>query len=93
MPSAGWSETSEGLSREFLFAGFPQAMAFAVEVGRLAETAQHHPDIEIRWNRVHLRLITHDAGHRVTEHDHALATQINLLSPEQIAIRAQEMFV
>ena len=43
-------------------ASFPDAVAFVVAVGFLAEAADHHPDIDIRWRTVHLALTTHDAG-------------------------------
>jgi 4a-hydroxytetrahydrobiopterin dehydratase len=43
-------------------AGFIGALEFVGEVGRLAEAANHHPDIDIRYNRVTLALITHDSG-------------------------------
>jgi 4a-hydroxytetrahydrobiopterin dehydratase len=49
-------------------------------VGVLAEAAQHHPDIIIRWNKVTLNLVTHDAG-GLTEKDFALAQQIDTALP------------
>jgi 4a-hydroxytetrahydrobiopterin dehydratase len=54
-------------------------LAFVNRVGELAETAQHHPDIELGWGRVAIRLSTHDAG-GVTDKDRALAEQINALA-------------
>jgi 4a-hydroxytetrahydrobiopterin dehydratase len=41
---------------------FPAALDFVVAVGHLAEEADHHPDIDIRWRTVRLVLVTHDAG-------------------------------
>jgi len=57
---------------------FPAALDFVVAVGRLAEEADHHPDIDIRWRTVRLALVTHDAG-GLTELDFALARAIDAL--------------
>ncbi len=67
-----WRRRSQTISREFVFKDFVKAMAFVNQVARLAERACHHPDIDIRWNRVTLRLSTHDAG-GLTEKDFDLA--------------------
>jgi 4a-hydroxytetrahydrobiopterin dehydratase len=52
---------------------------FVDEVARLAEAADHHPDIDIRWRKVTLRFVTHDAGGRVTALDTRLAAECDLL--------------
>jgi 4a-hydroxytetrahydrobiopterin dehydratase len=57
---------------------FPAALDFVMAVGALAEEADHHPDIDIRWRTVHLVLVTHDAG-GLTELDLALARAIDTL--------------
>lgn len=59
-------------------AGFAPALDFVMAVGRLAEEADHHPDIDIRWRTVRLALVTHDAG-GITELDLALARAIDAL--------------
>jgi len=56
--------------------GFVGSLAFVNEVGVLAEAANHHPDIDIRYNRVTLALITHDSG-GITYKDIDLAKQID----------------
>jgi 4a-hydroxytetrahydrobiopterin dehydratase len=66
------------LERELAFADFAEALAFVNRVGELAEAENHHPDVEIRWNRVRLRWWTHVAG-GITERDHALAALTNEL--------------
>lgn len=58
----GWRRRGLRIHRWFEFQDFPAAMRFVSSVARLAERAQHHPDIDIRWNRVRLELTTHDAG-------------------------------
>jgi 4a-hydroxytetrahydrobiopterin dehydratase len=69
-----WQIESGALVRTFTFADFRAALAFVNRVGELAEAAAHHPDIDIRYNRVRLSLVTHDAG-GLTEKDFALAVQ------------------
>jgi 4a-hydroxytetrahydrobiopterin dehydratase len=71
-----WSRTGEIISRTFVFKDFPAAMKFVNNVAELAEQAQHHPDIDVRWNKVTLALTTHDAG-GLTEKDFELARQID----------------
>ena len=74
----GWDRESKELRRTFTFADFPAAVAFVNRLEPLAESAGHHPDIDIRYNRVILNLTTHDAG-GLTENDFAMAAAINLL--------------
>lgn len=59
---SGWQIESGELVHAFEFADFRAALRFVNAVGELAEQAGHHPDIDIRYNRVRLSLITHDAG-------------------------------
>jgi 4a-hydroxytetrahydrobiopterin dehydratase len=68
----GWTRHGEIISRTFEFADFPAALKFVNAVAALAECAQHHPDMDIRWNRVTLALTTHAVG-GLTEKDFALA--------------------
>jgi 4a-hydroxytetrahydrobiopterin dehydratase len=57
-----WKLDSGRLVRDWTFNDFVHAMAFVNQVAELAEAAGHHPDIEIRYNRVRLALVSHDAG-------------------------------
>ena len=66
-----WIENGE-LVRAFKFEDFLAAMRFVNKVAELAEAAGHHPDIDIRYNRVRLALVTHDAG-GLTKKDFDLA--------------------
>ena len=66
------------MTRTFAHEDFQAAVAFVVRVGFLAEAADHHPDIDIRWNKVTLVLSTHSEG-ALTEKDTALAAQIDAL--------------
>jgi 4a-hydroxytetrahydrobiopterin dehydratase len=70
----GWQIENGELVRTFAFKDFVEALRFVNRVGEAAEKAGHHPDIDIRYNRVRLALITHDAG-GLTEKDFQLASQ------------------
>ena len=73
---SGWQIESGQLVRTFHFKTFRDSLAFVNKVGELAEHAGHHPDIDIRYNRVTLGLVTHDAG-GITPSDAQMATRIN----------------
>ena len=64
----GWVRRGRWLVRTEVFPDFQAAMRWVARVARLAERLSHHPDIEIHWNRVILRLTTHQAG-RLTDKD------------------------
>jgi 4a-hydroxytetrahydrobiopterin dehydratase len=74
-----WKREDQVISHTFEFADFVGAMKFVNAVATLAEEAQHHPDIDVRWNRVTLALSTHDAG-GLTEKDFTLARQCDALA-------------
>ena len=76
----GWQIESGELVRTFKFKDFVAALEFVNLIGQLAEVAGHHPDIDIRYNRVRLALVTHDAG-GITEKDFDLAVQAQNLAP------------
>jgi 4a-hydroxytetrahydrobiopterin dehydratase len=76
----GWSLTGDALAKEFKFGSFREAMAFMVRVSYEAEAADHHPDWTNIYNRVAIRLNTHDAGGKVTAKDIALAKKIQAIS-------------
>ncbi len=71
-----WQLKRGAVRRVFEFVGFAEAMKFVNAVARAAEKADHHPDIDIRWNKVTLALVTHSAG-GLTTHDFALAEVID----------------
>jgi len=71
-----WHLEGDNIVRQFVFADFVAAMAFVNRVAREAEAAGHHPDIDIRWNKVRLALSSHDAG-GLTQADFTLATTID----------------
>ena len=75
----GWQIEEGELTQTFSFKDFLAALAFVNRVGEQAEKAGHHPDIDIRYNRVRLGLVTHDAG-GLTAKDFDLAAVIDRLA-------------
>lgn len=73
-----WKKRDAAILRMFQFKDFVAAIKFVNVVAKLAETARHHPDIDIRWNQVTLRLSTHSEG-GLTEKDFKLARQFDRL--------------
>jgi 4a-hydroxytetrahydrobiopterin dehydratase len=74
-----WKAESGELVKTFQFRDFRAAMAFVNRLADAAEDAGHHPDIDIRYNKVRLALVTHDAG-GITAKDFDLATKSNSLA-------------
>jgi 4a-hydroxytetrahydrobiopterin dehydratase len=75
-----WARVGDELETTVELHDFAAALAFVNAVGAAAEAANHHPDIDIRWNKVHLVLTTHRAG-GLTVLDIALAAAIDRLRP------------
>lgn len=69
-----WSKRAKTIHRAFQFAGFLDSIAFVNRIAKRAQKLNHHPDIDIRFNKVTLQLTTHDAG-GLTEKDFVLARQ------------------
>src|SRR4051794_11168171 len=59
---AGWELDGDAIRRQFTFAGFPEAVAFIVRLGFVAEAADHHPDLLVNYKRVTVTYSTHSAG-------------------------------
>ena len=71
-----WERRGDKILRHFERASFADAISFVVRVGFLAEAANHHPDLDIRWRNVVVALTTHDAG-GLTALDLSLAESID----------------
>ena len=76
----GWRFEDSKLLKAYELKDFKAALAFINQVGAVAERLDHHPEIHNSWNRVTLRLCTHDAGNQVTEKDLTLARAIQSIS-------------
>lgn len=74
-----WQIEDGELTRTFRFKDFTAALTFVNRVGERAEDAGHHPDIDIRYNRVRLSLVTHDEG-GLTAKDFDLAAVVDKLA-------------
>ncbi len=73
---SGWERQGDEIRKQFERASFADAIAFVVRIGFLAEAADHHPDLDIRWRTVAVALTTHAAG-GLTGLDLALAASID----------------
>ena len=69
-----WAKRAQTIHRTFTFDGFLESIAFVNRIARKAQKVNHHPDIEICFNKVTLKLTTHDEG-GLTGKDFALARQ------------------
>ena len=76
-----WKEENNSLVRTFTFKNFSEAFAFMTRVAIEAEKLNHHPTWTNTWNKVEVKLNTHDAGDTVTEKDRQLASRIDSLMP------------
>jgi 4a-hydroxytetrahydrobiopterin dehydratase len=73
----GWTLEDDKIIRKFQFDNFKQAISFMVRVGFEAEAQKHHPEWTNVYNRVVVKLCTHDAGDKVTNKDIQLAKAID----------------
>ena len=74
-----WQVRDGHLVRDVEAPTFPAAIEWVVMIAQAAEELDHHPDIDIRWRRLHLDLSTHSAGSRITDLDVALAQRIDVI--------------
>ena len=81
-----WQEKDNYLIADLLFSDFVSAFAFMTLVAELAEEQCHHPEWSNVYNRVQIKLTTHDAGNKVTEKDRQLARAIET-HPGVIALK------
>ncbi len=72
-----WQEDDHSLTADLVFADFKSAFRFMTIVAELAENHNHHPEWSNVYNRVSIRLTTHDAGNKITEKDRNLADAIS----------------
>lgn len=56
----GWSRSGDSITRTFAFSGFPDAVSFIARLVQPAEELEHHPDVDLRYNKVTVTLSTHD---------------------------------
>lgn len=71
----GWRREGDALVKKFAFSSFRDAIVFVNRLATLADDANHHPDIDIRYDKVRVSLSTHDEG-GITDKDTGMAEQI-----------------
>jgi 4a-hydroxytetrahydrobiopterin dehydratase len=76
----GWSREGDEIVKTYEAPSFPDAIAFVTRVADLAEQADHHPDLDIRYRKVRVALTTHDKG-GITSKDFTLAAEIEATVP------------
>jgi 4a-hydroxytetrahydrobiopterin dehydratase len=76
----GWRREGDEIVRDYECPTFPEAIAFVTRIADLAEAADHHPDIDIRYSKLRVALTTHDAG-GLTQKDLDLARAIETAAP------------
>jgi 4a-hydroxytetrahydrobiopterin dehydratase len=76
---AGWIRNGDEVSKTFALT-YHECLHLAMYVGAKAREIGHHPDIDIRWQRIRFGITTHDAGNRITELDFALAEAIDRIA-------------
>jgi 4a-hydroxytetrahydrobiopterin dehydratase len=78
-----WKEEDKKLVRTFTFGSFVEAFGFMTRAALVAEKMNHHPDWRNVYNRVEVKLSTHDAGDVVTDKDRKLAEEMDKLAQEK----------
>ncbi|HEX7938791.1 MAG TPA: 4a-hydroxytetrahydrobiopterin dehydratase [Gemmatimonadaceae bacterium] len=74
-PLPGWVRKGDAITKTYSFARFADGIRFVDDVARIADAADHHPDIDVRYTKVTFTLSTHDAG-GITQADMDLAKAI-----------------
>jgi 4a-hydroxytetrahydrobiopterin dehydratase len=77
----GWTQQDNAIVADFTFRDFSDALIFVNSVAQAAEEANHHPDIDIRYNRVRMLLTSHDSG-GITRRDTRMAKQVTEIYSE-----------
>lgn len=71
-----WKEVNNTLEQEFVFKDFKEAFAFMTKVADIANELDHHPEWSNVYNKVSIKLTTHDAGNTITEKDREMGRRI-----------------
>jgi 4a-hydroxytetrahydrobiopterin dehydratase len=77
---SGWARVGDEIVKTYDCTSFAAAISFVVQIGFLAEHANHHPDLDIRYRKVKVALTTHDSG-GLTDKDLELARRIEEVAP------------
>jgi 4a-hydroxytetrahydrobiopterin dehydratase len=74
---SNWTEANNALQKTFTFKSFGDAMAWMTKASYIIEKMDHHPEWTNIYNKVHVRLTTHDAGNTITDKDRLLAAALD----------------
>jgi len=83
----GWSYEGGEIRRVYKTDGWPTTLMFVNALGYFAEGVDHHPDLEVGWGKVVVKLSTHSA-HGITDKDFALARRIDEVAQAHAAVRS-----
>jgi 4a-hydroxytetrahydrobiopterin dehydratase len=75
----GWERNGDEIGKTFELPSFPDAITFVTRIAARAESANHHPDLDIRYRKVRVALSTHDQG-GITNQDFSLAGEIESIA-------------
>ena len=84
---AGWRRNGDEMTKTYALS-YHECLHLAMYVGAKAREIGHHPDIDVRWQRIRFGITTHDAGHKITELDFELARHIDLIADGHGAVEA-----
>lgn len=84
----GWTGDTSEIEKTFAI-DYHTGIKIVVDVARTAKEVGHHPDIDVRWDRLRFAITTHDAGYVVTELDFDLARRIDAIAAEHGAVLAR----
>lgn len=88
--SKGWGDSKQKLERTFKFKDFNEAIDFVNKVAKIAETQNHHPDIEINYNKVKISITDHEKG-GVSDKCHKLVKSIDDMGNEELTEYARTL--
>ena len=88
--SKGWGDSKQKLERTFKFKDFNEAIDFVNKVAKIAETQNHHPDIEINYNKVKISITDHEKG-GVSDKCHKLVNDIDDMGNEELTEYARTL--
>jgi 4a-hydroxytetrahydrobiopterin dehydratase len=88
--SKGWGNSNKKLERTFKFKDFNESIDFVNKVAKIAETQNHHPDIEINYNKVKISITDHEKG-EVSEKCHELVNAIDDMGNEELTEYARTL--
>jgi len=74
---SNWTESNNALQKTFTFKSFGDAMAWMIKASYIIEKMDHHPEWTNIYNKVHVRLTTHDAGNTISDKDRLLAAALD----------------